>query len=112
MCDEFALRAPVSGTSEFAKAFEQRGPRDSEGRSLRDFDLKTRLFRYPCSHLVYSPEFDALPEEVRRRVVDRVLRVLRGQDDSEEFAHLSADTRQQILEILRETKPVFATESS
>ena len=36
---------------------------DVAGRSLRDFDLTTRLFKYPCSFLIYSPQFDGLPDE-------------------------------------------------
>ncbi len=58
---ETKLDDEVKGTSGFAK----RGPADGEGRSLRQFDLKTRLFRYPCSHLIYSRAFDDLPAEVR-----------------------------------------------
>ena len=45
-----ALGRPVDGPSDFAR----RGPRDSKGRSLRDLDLNTRLFRYPCSYLIDS----------------------------------------------------------
>ena len=45
--DEAPLKAPVAGVSTFTKTFPARGPRDKQGRSLRDFDLKTRLFRYP-----------------------------------------------------------------
>ena len=45
--DEAPLEAPVAGVSTFSKTFPERGPRDRLGRSLRDFDLKTRLFRYP-----------------------------------------------------------------
>ena len=59
--DEAPLSEPVRGTTSFAKDFTARGPRDHQGRSLRDFDLKTRLFRYPCSYLIYSKAFDALP---------------------------------------------------
>lgn len=108
MCDEFVLQDPVAGTSDFAVQFEQRGRRDSKGRSLRDFDLQTRLFRYPCSYLIHSPEYDALPQEVRDRVINRVVAVLHGDDQSDDFAHLSSETREQILAILKETKPEFA----
>lgn len=62
MIDEFRLQAPVSGTSRFAEVFSEGGPRTKDGRSLRDLDLGTRLFRYPLSYLVYSPEFQALPD--------------------------------------------------
>lgn len=103
-CDEAELTSPVSGTSTFADDFAARGPSDSKGRSLRQFDLSTRLFRYRCSYLIYSSAFDALPAPVGHYVRKRILGVLRGEDDSDKFNHLSADERQAILEILSETK--------
>src|SRR4029079_9905514 len=59
--DEEPLKAPVKGVSTFTETFARRGPRDSQGRSLRDFDLKTRLFRYPLSYMIYSAAFDSMP---------------------------------------------------
>lgn len=103
--DEFQLTDPVAGTSEFAEEFQAIGPRDSQGRSLRDFDLQTRLFKYPCSYMIYSPSFDKLPESVKSYVAKRLRDVLVGDDESDEFAHLSASDRKAILEILQETKP-------
>jgi hypothetical protein len=106
-CDEFRLTAPVAGTSSFAETFTALGPRDSRGRSLRDFDLEQRLFRYPCSHLIYTPAFDALPEPVRRHITARLDAILSGTDQSPEFAHLSQGMRDAIREILQETKPTL-----
>lgn len=108
--DEDPLRAPVAGVSTFSKTFPQRGPRDKQGRSLRDFDLKTRLFRYPLSYMIYSPAFDGMPAAVRERVYRRLYDILSGQDASKSvgglsLTHLSADDRRAILEIVRETKP-------
>ena len=108
LCNEFQLEDPIKGTSGFAAEFAKRGPRDSQGRSLRDLDLKNRLFCYPCSYLIYSPAFDALPEQVRTLIIGRLKKVLSGQNESEEFAHLSADDRNAILEILQQTKKDFA----
>jgi hypothetical protein len=102
---EAPLAAPIQGTSPFAEEFARRGPRDSQGRSLRDFDLSRRVFKYPCSYLVYSPNFTALPEDAREYVLRRMWEVLSGQDPSEKFAHLSADDRLAIVEILRGTLP-------
>jgi hypothetical protein len=102
---EARLEAPVSGTSGFAAEFARRGPRDRAGRSLRDLDLTTRLFKYPCSYLVDSEAFDALPAPVKDRVYRRMLDVLTGRDTSPTFAHLSAADRRAILDILRDTKP-------
>ncbi|MSU34294.1 MAG: hypothetical protein EXS36_04140 [Pedosphaera sp.] len=59
--DEAHLQGSVAGTTSFAHDFSGVGSRDSKGRSLRDFDLKKRLFRYPCSFLIHSEAFDALP---------------------------------------------------
>ncbi|MCA9152664.1 MAG: hypothetical protein KDA92_25345, partial [Planctomycetales bacterium] len=64
--DEFALTAKINPSSDFATQFQQLGPRDSKGRSLRDLDLETRLFRYPCSYLIYSPSFAALPPSMKQ----------------------------------------------
>ena len=102
---EAKLTAPIRGTSGFAAEFSQRGPRDRQGRSLRDFDLSMRLLKYPCSYLVYSPSFAALPKEVKTYVMHRMQEVLSGQDQSGKFTHLSAADRQAISEILQDTLP-------
>jgi hypothetical protein len=39
----------VKGTPLFAKEFQEQGPRDHAGRSLRELDLTRRMFRYQCS---------------------------------------------------------------
>jgi hypothetical protein len=102
--DEAPLEDEVQGVSTFTRTFPERGPRDRQGRSLRDFDLKKRLFKYPLSYMVYSEAFDSLPGEVRERIYQRVFEVLTGKDQSEKFKRLSRDDRQGILEILRDTK--------
>jgi hypothetical protein len=103
--DEAPLKEPVEGISTFTKTFPQRGPRDHQGRSLRDFDLQTRLFRYPLSYMVYSRAFDALPEDVRARIYRRLYDVLSGQEQGAKFGRLAGRDRRAILEILRDTKP-------
>ena len=103
--DEATLRGPVVGVSTFTKTFAARGPRDHQGRSLRDFDLQKRLFKYPLSYMVYSEAFDAMPNQVKDRVYRRLYDVLTGRDQSAKFKRLSSDDRRAVLEILRETKP-------
>jgi hypothetical protein len=105
LVDEAPLTEPVQGTSGFADHFAQAGPRDSRGRSLRDLDLQTRLFKYPCSYLIYSESFQKLPSDVLRCVWKRMDDVLSGRDASGKFAHLSAADRIAIREILSETLP-------
>lgn len=102
---EAELTHRIQGTSEFANDFAKAGPRDRQGRSLRDFDLETRLFKYRCSYLIYSPSFRALPDAAREYVMRRLDEVLSGRDESKKFAHLAAPEREAIQEILRETLP-------
>jgi hypothetical protein len=107
--DEEPLKEPVAGVSTFTKTFAARGPRDIKGRSLRDFDLQKRLFRYPLSYMIYSAAFDGMPDIVRERVYQRLYDVLTGKDKGQTFAGLSPADRQAILEIVRATKPKLPT---
>ncbi len=67
--DEAPLPAPIAGSTTFTREFAKRGP-------LREFDLKTRLFRYPLSFLVYSEAVNALEPEIRDRFLARLKTVL------------------------------------
>ncbi len=103
--DEPPLSDPVEGVSSFTRTFGERGPRDRKGRSLRDFDLRTRLFRYPLSYMVYDAAFDALPGPVLEQVYRRLFHVLAEDvDGGRMFATLSRADRRAIFEILRDTK--------
>jgi hypothetical protein len=102
---EAPLTAKLEGTTTFAAEFVERGPRDKQGRSLRDFNLERRLFKYPCSYLIYSPSFAALPTEARDYVFQRLWEVLTGKDQSEKFSHLTPEDRANILAILIDTLP-------
>jgi hypothetical protein len=106
--DAAALDVPVRGTSGFDRAFEARGPFDRRGRTLRELDLNTRVFKHRLSYVVYSEAFDALPEELRAFIFRRLMTILSGADSSPGFAHLAPDERAAILEILTDTKPDFA----
>lgn len=101
--DAIGWSEEIKGTSTFADEFAARGPADAEGRTLRQFDLQSRLFRFPCSFLIYSESFRQLPDGVKKRVWQRLDTVLSGRDTSGKFAHLSADDRDAIREILCKT---------
>jgi len=103
--DEAPLPGPVHGSSGFAEAFAAQGPRDARGRSLRELDLRSRLFKYPCSFLIYGAAFNALPSTARQAVYGRLWEVLSGRDTRKITQQLSAADRQAILQILRDTKP-------
>ncbi|WDI42026.1 hypothetical protein [Bremerella sp. P1] len=105
MVDEAPLTDAIAGTSRFTEEFQAKGIKDSKGRSLRDLDLKTRLFKYPCSYLIYSKTFDQLPFNMQATIAQRLREVLAGEDTSGDFDHLSSADRQAISEIIAETKP-------
>ena len=102
--DEKPLPSKIRGTSGFEQMLSAEGPRDSEGRSLRQFDLQKRLMRYPCSYMIYSPAFDALPDDLKQAIFDRMWIILSGRDRSGKYAKFSFAERQAIVEILRDTK--------
>ena len=106
--DEAELTAPVTGSTNFADQFERRGPYDSMGRSLRQFDLRTRTFRYPLSYLIYSEAFDALPRIARDYIYRRFAEILGDERGDAAVARLRPEERAVILDILRATKPDFA----
>lgn len=103
--DEICLTDRIEGTTSFASDFAARGPCDSKGRSLRDLDLKTRLFRHPCSYLIYSRAFDSLPDEVKDHIDRRLWEILNDRETRKDDPLLAAEDRRAILDILRETKP-------
>lgn len=102
--DEAKLAEPLVGASSFAEEFAKVGPRDERGRSLRDFDLKTRLFRYPCSYLIYSDAFAGLEDDIKALVYRKLWDVLQDANKDAKYQHLSTDDRQAIREILASTK--------
>jgi hypothetical protein len=102
--DERVLEEPVAGVSTFTKTFPQRGPRDHQGRSLRDFDLEKRLFRYPLSYMIYSAAFDAMPDQVREQIYRRLYEVLSSKDQSPAYAKLAPEAKRAAIEIVRDTK--------
>jgi hypothetical protein len=101
--DEQPLTAPVRGSSGFAQTFEALGPSDRAGRSLRQFDLDRRLFRYPCSYMIYSPAFRALPPEIRQAIYRRISEILTGTDPAPKYARLAETDRRALQEILPAT---------
>jgi hypothetical protein len=102
--DEAPLPGWIRGSSGFAEQFAQRGPFDHQGRSLRQLDLNRRLMRYPCSYLIYSAVFDALPAQPREAIYQRMWQILSGHERSDRYARLSESDRVAIVQILRDTK--------
>ena len=62
------------------------------------------MLKYPCSYLVYSPAFDALPPLAKAPIYRRLWQVLSGEAREPRYKVLSPEDRQAVLEILRDTK--------
>jgi hypothetical protein len=109
MQDEAPLADAISGGSGFREHFESLGPFDASGRSLRQLDLETRLFRYPLSYLIYSDGFNALPGRVRGAVHERLKAILAATPADDQFSTLTTSDRAAIAAVLAGTLPdVFA----
>ena len=103
--DEAKLTDRVRSSSGFAERFSTVGPIDRKGRSLHELDLHRRLMKYPCSYLIYSPAFNALPPAAKGAIYKRLWQVLSGEERGARYrSALSLTDRQAIIEILRDTQ--------
>lgn len=106
---EQPLTEPMQGNTEFAARFQARAHKyqqvDSQGRSLRDLDLQTRLFKHPCSYLIYSDAFQQLPSPMYDLIRRKLYAILTASQPVEGFESLTDEDRRNILEILRDTLP-------
>jgi hypothetical protein len=103
--DEAPLTDRIRDVSAFAQRFNAAGPRDAKRRSLHELDLTRRLMKYPCSYLIYSDAFQALPPAAKDPIYRRMWEVLSGEERGERYrSALSVADRQAIVEILRDTK--------
>jgi hypothetical protein len=93
----------VEGDAAFKRDFLANRKAIPAGASLKDFDLKTRLFRFRCSYMIYSNVFQGLPDVMKQRVYRRLAQALDVQRPDPEYAYLPAAEKQAIRVILRGT---------
>lgn len=98
--DEPPLPGAVEGGEAYARDFQQRGRKDAQGRSLREFDLGTRLFRYRCSYLVETEMFRRMPEPLRGEVWRVLDGALREDNGDAEFRYLPSGEKRVIRGLL------------
>ena len=75
----------------------------AEGLSLKDLDLRTRLFKYRCSYMIYSPVFEGLPEVIKTRIYEALREALKDGNNHREFAFLPPAEKKAIRGILKAT---------
>ena len=75
----------------------------SNGISLKDLDLETRIFKHPCSYLIHSDVFQATSDLFKQRVYQVLGEALSIEKPNPDFAYLSVTEKEAIRGILRET---------
>jgi hypothetical protein len=101
--DEAALPAPVRGVDAFKQAFRKNRKVSAEGISLKDLNLKTRLFEHRCSYMIYSQSFQGLPGVLKQRVYRSLGVALNPAAPKKEYAYLPDSEKRVIRAILKAT---------
>lgn len=106
----FADEAPlpeggVQGSPAFRQDFQRNKKSAADGSSLKDFDLRTHLFKHRCSYMIYSSAFQGLPPIMKQRVYRRIRQALDVNKSEVEFAYLASAEKGRIRAILNETLP-------
>lgn len=99
---------PAGGVPEdpaFQEAFRKGRRRDAAGNSLKDFDLRTRLFRHRCSYMIHGALFAGLPSPMKQRVYQEIGRALGGAPDVQESGRWTREERESVRSILKATLP-------
>jgi hypothetical protein len=98
----------IAGDPDFIRDFQARA--SGPAAVLREFDLRTRMFRHRLSYLAFTPVWEAVPPSVARRVASR-LRAAWAADKSD-GAGLTGDEGEAILRVLRALRPEWLPEES
>ncbi len=94
---------PVAGTSGFAEEISRRGPRDHRGVSLHALDLRQRFARLPCSYLIQSDAFAALPADLKSVIYGQIGDIVTGHGWNERFSRITADACHDLALVLTDT---------
>ena len=102
--DEAVLpKGGIEGGTEFVEAFAAGAPLSKSGRSLKDLQLLSRLFKYRCSYLVYGITFQNLPAQLKAPLIKRLRDIMTASEVDQRYAYLTDSEREHIHEILRDT---------
>jgi hypothetical protein len=93
----------IEGDTAFKADFQKAARVGSGGASLREFDLRTRLFKNRCSYMIYSPEFQGLPARMKQQIYIRLREALSVEKPAQEYAYLPAAEKMAIRTILKGT---------
>lgn len=104
--DEAPLPARgIEGDPDFIRDFQANKITTATGASLKDFDLRTRLFKHRCTYMLYTDSWKDAPRELKDRVYYQMALGLRETGVAPEYAVLPVQERLAIRSILKETLP-------
>ena len=104
--DEASLPAKgIEGDPDFIRDFQRTQVTTRSGQSLKEFDLKTRLFKYRCTYMLYTDSWKEAPREIQDRVYLHMAQGLKESGTPRDFSHLPVTERLAIRSILKETLP-------
>jgi hypothetical protein len=106
----FANEAPlppkgIEGDPDFIRDFQSKKVTTRSGHSLKDFDLKTRLFKYRCTYMLYTDSWREAPKHLKNRVYLHMAQGLKETGTPRDLSHLPVSERLAIRTILKETLP-------
>jgi hypothetical protein len=106
----FAEEAPlpregIEGDSAYKADFLRNRKAGPDGSSLKDLDLRTRLFKHRCSYMLYSRVFTTLQPEFKKLVYARLSVALGEASTSRDFNYLPVTERRAIRNIVSATLP-------
>ena len=93
----------VEGDSALKTHFLNHARKTAQGVSLREFDLRTRLFKHRCSYMIHSYAFSGLPALLKRQVLTDLHTALGRSKQSPVSSHLHVTEKMAINHILRTT---------
>lgn len=99
----------LRGDDTFKQDFQAAGKADGELAALREFDLKTRMFKYRCSYMIGSSVFTGLPDEMKRRIFVRLRKALSTDAPDALYDYLSEEEKCVIRELLAKGLAGFRT---
>ena len=94
----------IGGDALLKKDFAKRARRTKAGLSLRDFDLRTRIFKHRCSYMIQSAAFTGLPAPLKQQIFAEIRAALNPTKAHPASAHLPAAEKRAIAVILSATK--------
>lgn len=93
--NEAAPPPALEGDADFVRGFQALAP----GSPLREFDLRTRLFKYRCSYMIQTPVWRALPAPVRHAAEQRLAAAV-AEPPAPAGQHLSTEERRVLRPLL------------